>query len=113
MPDVERKRFIWRFEVMEGQRCFVAAVTASLAPAALSLNQELFSLAAALLLGDVILMPVVCRSVLATARAEDRLPAAQGSFADDADLFHMTSKVGLRAYHIRVSAMPGSFQVRS
>jgi hypothetical protein len=52
---------------MKGQRRFVAAITASLAPAALSPNQELPSQAAALLLGDVILMPVVCRRVLASA----------------------------------------------
>ena len=67
MSDVEGERLVSRFQVMKGQRRFVAAVTASLAPAALSLNQELFSLSAALLLGDVILMLVVCRSVLAPA----------------------------------------------
>jgi hypothetical protein len=60
MPDVEGEGFIRWFEVMKGQRRFVAAVTASLAPAALSLNQELLSLTAALLLRDVILMLVVC-----------------------------------------------------
>src|SRR5215207_2109415 len=97
---------------MKGQRRFIAAVTASLAPVALSLNQELFSLAAALLLRDVILMLVVCRSVLASARAEDRLPAGKSRFADDADLFHKTDKVGLRAYHIRVPASGFSSQVR-
>ena len=67
MPDVEGERFVRRFEVVKGQRCFVAAVTTSLAPAALSLNQELLSLSAALLLGDVILVLVVCRGVLAPA----------------------------------------------
>jgi hypothetical protein len=46
--------------MMKGQRRFVAAVTASLAPAALSLNQELLSLATTLLLRDVILMLVIC-----------------------------------------------------
>jgi hypothetical protein len=97
---------------MKGQRRFVAAVTASLAPAALSLHQELLSLSAALLLRDVILMLVVCRSVLASARAENHLPAGKGRFADDADLFHTTYKVGLRAYHIRVLAMTVSSQVR-
>ncbi|MBV8857161.1 MAG: hypothetical protein JOZ02_09550 [Acidobacteria bacterium] len=66
MPDVEGEGLVRRFEVMKSQRRFVAAVTASFAPAALSLNQELFSLSAALLLGDVILMLVVCRGVLAT-----------------------------------------------
>ncbi|MBV9926350.1 MAG: hypothetical protein JOZ96_15125 [Acidobacteria bacterium] len=112
MPDVEGKGFISRFEVMKGQRRFVAAVTASLAPAALLSNQLLFSLPAALLLRDVILMPVVCRSVLASARAEDSLPAGKGYFADDADLFHTTFRVGLRAYHIRVQAVSGSSRVR-
>jgi hypothetical protein len=97
---------------MKGQRRFVAAVTASLAPAALSLNQELLSLTAALLLRDVILMPVICRGVLVSERAEDRLPTGKGCFADDADLFHKTSKVGLRAYHIRVRARTASSQVR-
>ena len=113
MPDVEGEGLVSRFEVMKGQRRFVAAVAASLAPAALSLNQELLSLAAALLLRDVVLMPVVCRSVLASARAENRLPAGKGRFADDADLFHKTSKVGLRAYHIRVPAVSDSSQVRT
>ena len=60
MPDVEGEVFVRRFEVMKGQRCFIVAVTASLAPAALSLNQELLSLAAALLLRDVVLMLIVC-----------------------------------------------------
>jgi hypothetical protein len=67
MPDIEWEGLVRGFEMMKGQRRFVAAVTASLAPAALSLNQELLSLAAALLLRDVILMLVVCRSVLALA----------------------------------------------
>ena len=113
MPDVEGEGLVRRFEVMKGQRRFVAAVTASLAPAALSLNQELLSLSAALLLGDVILMLVVCRSVLASARAEDRLPAGKGRCTDDADLFHKTDKVGLRAHHIRVPCLTGSSQVRT
>jgi hypothetical protein len=112
MPDVEGEGLVRRFEVMKGQSRFVAAVTASLAPAALSLNQELFSLSAALLLGDVILVLVVCRSVLTSAWAEDRLPAGKGRFADDADLFHKTYKVGLRAYHIRDLARMVSSQVR-
>ena len=60
MPDVEGEGLVRRFEVMQGQRRFIAAVAASLAPAALSLNQELLSLSAALLLRDVILMLVVC-----------------------------------------------------
>jgi len=98
--------------MMKGQRRFDAVVAASLAPAAFTLNQELPSLAAAMLLRDVILMLVVCRSVLASARAEDYLPPGKGRFADDANLFHKTSKVGLRAYHIRVPAMTGSSQVR-
>jgi hypothetical protein len=105
MPDVEGEGLVRRFEMMKGQRRFVAAITASLAPAALSFNQKLFPLAAALLPGDVILVLIVCGSVLASARAEDGLPAVKGSFADDADLFHKTSKVGLRAYHIRVPAV--------
>ena len=67
MPDVEGEGLVRRFEVMKGQRRFIAAVTASLAPAALSLHQELLSLSAALLLRDVILMLVVCRRVLASA----------------------------------------------
>ena len=67
MPDVEGEGLVRRFEVMKGQRRFVAAVTASLAPAALSLNQELLSLAAALLLRDIILMLVIRRSVLTPA----------------------------------------------
>jgi hypothetical protein len=112
MPDVEGEGLVRRFEVMKGQRRFVAAVTASLAPAALSLNQELLSLSAALLLRDVILMLVVCRSVLAPARAENSLPSGQGCFAGGADLFHTTYKVGLRAYHIRILAVPDSSQVR-
>ena len=112
MPDVEREGLVRRFEVMKGQRRFVTSVTASLAPAALSLNQELLSLTAALLLRDVILMLVVCRSVLAPARAEDHLPAGKKRLADDADLFHTTDKVGLRAYHIRVRVSPESSQVR-
>ena len=112
MPDVEGEGLVRRFEVMKGQRRFVAAVTASLAPAALSLNQELLSLSAALLLGDVILMLVICRGVLAPARAENRLPAGKRRFADDADLFHKTYKVGLRAYHIRDMARTISSQVR-
>src|SRR5215203_3343275 len=112
MPDVEGEGLVLRFEVMKGQRCFIVAVTASLAPAALSFNQELLSLAAALLLRDVILMPVVCRSVLASARAEDRLLAGKSRFADDANLFHKAYKVGLRAYHIRVPASAVSSQVR-
>ena len=112
MSDVEGEGLVRRFEVMKSQRRFVAAVTASLAPAALLLNQELFSLTAASLLRDIILMPVVCRSVLASARTEDRLLAGKGSFAGDADLFHTTYKVGLRAYHIRVLTMTASSQVR-
>jgi hypothetical protein len=67
MPDVEGEVFVRRFEVMKGQRRFVAAVTASLAPAALSMNRELLSLAATLLLRDIILMLVVCGGVLASA----------------------------------------------
>ena len=112
MPDVEREGLDRRVEVMKGQRRFVAAVTAALAPAALALNQELFSLSAALLLGDVILMLVVCRSILTPARAENCLPAGKGRLTDDADLFHKTYKVGLRAYHIRVPATSDSSQVR-
>src|ERR1044072_355132 len=107
MPDVEGEGFVFWFEVMKGQRRFVATVATSLAPSALSLNQKLLSLTAALLLRDIILMFVVCGSVLASARAEDRLPAGKGRFADDADLFHKTCKVGLRAYHIRVPADAG------
>ena len=112
MPDVEREGLVSWFEVMKGQCRFVAAVTASLAPATLSLNKKLLSLAAALLLGDIILMLVVRRSVLAPARAENSLPAGKRSFADNADLFHTTYKVGLRAYHIRIPAVSGSSQVR-
>ena len=112
MPDVEGEGLVLRFEVMKGQRRFVAAVTASLAPAALSSNQELPSPAAALLLSDVILMLVVCGRVLTPGRAENRLPAGEGRLADDASLFHKTSKVGLRAYHIRVRAVTDSSQVR-
>lgn len=59
MPDVEGEGFVRRFQVMKGQRRFIATVTTSLASAALPLNQELFSLSAALLLRDVILMLVV------------------------------------------------------
>ena len=60
MHDVEGEGLVRRFEVMKGHRRFVATVTASLALAALSLNQELLSLTAALLLRDVVLMLVVC-----------------------------------------------------
>ena len=112
MPDVEGEGLVRRFEMMKGQRRFIAAVSASLTPATLSFNQELFSLTAALLLRHIILMLVVCRIILASARTEDRLPAGQGSFADNADLFHTTYKVGLRAYHIRVPALSDSSQVR-
>jgi hypothetical protein len=60
MPDVEGEGLVSGFEMMKGQRRFVTAVTASLAPTSLSLNQKLFSLSAALLLRDVILMLIVC-----------------------------------------------------
>jgi hypothetical protein len=112
-PDVEREGLACRVEVVKGQRRFVAAVTAPLAPAAFSLNQALPSPAPALLLRDVILMFVVCGGVLTPARAENRLPAREGRFADGTNLFHKTSKVGLRAYHIRVPPLTGSSQVRA
>ena len=87
---------------MKSQRGIIATVATSLAAATFPLNQKQPSFAPALLLRDVILMLVVRRGVLAPARAESRLPAGQPTLADGARFLHKTSKVGLRAYHIRV-----------
>jgi hypothetical protein len=86
--------------VVKSKCGFVTRVTASLAATAFLLNQHPPPPATALLLGDIILMLVVCRVVLAPARAENGLPAGEWRGADGATTFHMTSKVGLQAYHI-------------
>jgi hypothetical protein len=53
--------------VMKSQRSSVAAVTTSFATSTFLLNQRLPPFAAALLLGYVILVSIVCDSVLASA----------------------------------------------
>jgi hypothetical protein len=46
-------------------------------------------------------MFVVCEGVLTPTRAEFSLLAGQALFANETNTFHMTSKVGLQAYHIQ------------
>ncbi len=87
--------------MVKSQCRFVATVTTLFATATLLLNQQESSLTATLLLSDIILMFVVCASVLAPARAENRLSAGQIRLANETQLFHTTSKVGLQAYHIQ------------
>jgi hypothetical protein len=102
VPEVDGEGLGRRVEVVKGKRRVMAVVAATLAPAALALNQEQPSLAPALLLCDVILVLVVRRGVLAAARAELCLPAVQACAAHETTLFHTTSKAGLQAYHIRL-----------
>ncbi|HLM55184.1 MAG TPA: hypothetical protein VK422_03590 [Pyrinomonadaceae bacterium] len=64
-----------RVEVVKSQGRFVAAVAAPFAAAAFLGNQQSPSSATALLLGDIILVFVVCGSVLAAARTEHTLSA--------------------------------------
>jgi hypothetical protein len=87
---------------VKGHRRPVAAVAALLAAATLLLNQELPSVAAPLLLGDIILVSVVRESILTPAGTELSLLAVEVSFANETTLFHKTLKVGLRAYHTRL-----------
>ena len=86
---------------MESQCGLVTIVTALIASATFFVNQQLSSLSSTFLLRDVILMFVVCESILTSACAKFSLPADQFCFADETYLFHMTSKVGLQAYHIQ------------
>ncbi len=93
---------------MESQGSLIATVTALLATAAFPLNQQMPSLPATLLLSYIILMFIVCESIFTLARAESGLLARQCGIANNAHHFHMTSKVGLQAYHIRRSVVSGA-----
>lgn len=112
LSDVNRKGLDLRVEMVKGQRGFVAVVTTLHAATALLLNQQMSSLSSTQLLRDVILMFVVRECVLAAEGTEFGLPAAQFRFANETDCFHMTSEVGLQAYHTQILKKWGSFQVR-
>lgn len=66
------------------------------------LNQQLPSFSATLLLSDIVLVLVVREAILASERAESSLLADQGRFADETHHLHMTSNVGLQAYHTQL-----------
>ena len=63
------------------------------------------SLAATFLLRHIVLVLVVRESILALARAEPTLSASQFRRANATRSFHMTSKVGLQAYHTQGSGL--------
>jgi hypothetical protein len=90
----------------------IAVVAAPFAAAAFLSDKQLPSLPTALLLGDVILVSIICSRVLAPARTELGLLAGQLRLADETKLFHMTVEVGLQAYHIQAAGKRGRFQMR-
>lgn len=102
ISEINRNGFGRGVEVVKGECRVIAVVAAPFTAATFLLNQQLSPLAATPLLGCVTLMSVVCDGVLTPAGAEFSLPAGQFSLADETEIFHTTSKVGLQAYHTQL-----------